>query len=252
MEEVNFTSPHFVSIPLTDGLLSDLSGDIYPTQVYAWGHPRQHIEFEGNGTHFGFVTQGEATLVYGENRRFALASGMYFCLPEDGWIENGAGIIITRLEYEGMFTIGGPIEKKGRLRYIDGCSDTLLIPPVKKGDACLNFLHFPENITQTRHTHPSVRIGIVARGNGRCIVPENYDGTGPDVAINLMPGNAFVIPPNGHHSFLTDDGIMDVIAYHPDSDTGPEDDNHPMINRTIINGVSAANLDNIRTQDIRK
>lgn len=40
---------------------------------------------------------------------------------------------------------------------------------------------------------------------------------------------------------------MDVIAYHPDSDTGPTYDDQPMINRTIVDGVSAADIDEIRT-----
>ena len=43
---------------------------------------------------------------------------------------------------------------------------------------------------------------------------------------------------------------MDVIAYHPDSDTGPTHDDQPMIKRTIVDGVSAADIDEIRTTDI--
>jgi hypothetical protein len=31
---------------------------------------------------------------------------------------------------------------------------------------------------------------------------------------------------------VTEDSHLDVIAYHPDTDFGPTDDNHPMINRT--------------------
>jgi hypothetical protein len=41
---------------------------------------------------------------------------------------------------------------------------------------------------------------------------------------------------------------MVVMAYHPDSDFGPEDENHPMINRTIVDGMSAAGLAAIRTK----
>ena len=36
------------------------------------------------------------------------------------------------------------------------------------------------------------------------------------------------------HSFKTSDNYMDIIAFHPDSDTGPTDGNHSMINRTFI------------------
>lgn len=41
---------------------------------------------------------------------------------------------------------------------------------------------------------------------------------------------------------------MDVIAYHPDSDFGPQDEDHPMVNRTIVDGVSASKLEAIRTK----
>ena len=32
----------------------------------------------------------------------------------------------------------------------------------------------------------------------------------------------FVVPVDGRHSFFTDDESMDVIVYHPDSDSGPQ------------------------------
>jgi len=142
--------------------------------------------------------------------------------------------------YLGLNVFGGPVEAKGRLRYIDGCSDTLLVPPVRKGDPCLNHLHFPIAIRQTRHTHPSVRTGFVYRGEGECIVPEGDP-------IPLRPGCVFIIPTDSLHSFNTYDRTMDVIAFHPDSDTGMTDDDHPMVNRTMVGGVSASLIDAIRT-----
>ena len=55
--------------------------------------------------------------------------------------------------------------------------------------------------------------------------------------------------PNGTHSFMTPEtNGMDVIAFHPDSDFGATDINHPMINRTIVDGVSANMLEDIRTK----
>jgi hypothetical protein len=51
------------------------------------------------------------------------------------------------------------------------------------------------------------------------------------------------------HYFKTPaDSSMTVIAYHPDSDVGSKDDDHPMVNRTIVDGVSAAKIDEIRTK----
>lgn len=248
--QASYRSRHFISIPFRDGLLADFSADPYPTCAHGWGHNGGALQLDEGGTHFGFVVDGEATLMSLDCAYalpYRLGPGMYFCVP--GWlhIEGGCGIVITRVGYRGMFLIGGPIEDHGRMRYIDGCSDSLLVPPVLKGDPCLNFLHFPPHIDQTRHTHPSIRIGVVARGRGRCVVPMNDDGSGPDVTIPLVPGNVFVIPTDGHHSFFTDEDVMDVIAYHPDSDTGPTHEDHPMINRTMVGGVSAAKLEEIRT-----
>lgn len=248
-----FKSKHFVSLPSNDGMLNDVSQDQHPTQVYAWGHNRKDLTLNVEGTSFGFVYSGQATVTFilaGCQQTFYLEPGMYFSVPNSFSISGGCGFITTRLGYQGTFMIGGAIEKQGRLRYIDGCSDSLLISPVIKGDPCLNYLHFPPNIGQTRHTHPSLRVGIVARGRGRCVVPSNDDGTGADVIIPLTPGDIFIIPTNGQHSFFTDDSEMDVIAYHPDSDTGPTHDDHPMINRTIVDGVSAANIREIRTDKI--
>ena len=159
-------------------------------------------------------------------------------------------------EFQAYNIYGGPVEKKGRLKYIDGCTDSLLISPVKKGDPCLNHLHFPKQINQTLHTHPSHRIGIVANGAGECITPFGNtllekgmifiikEWNGKDYSTGLDG----LIYENGIHAFKTQDSSMDVIAFHPDSDFGPEDDNHPMINRTIVNGSSAKNMIDIRTK----
>jgi len=45
---------------------------------------------------------------------------------------------------------------------------------------------------------------------------------------------AWRIPSGCLHSFFTFDESMDVLAWHPDSDFGPTDENHPMKNRTYI------------------
>mmetsp|Transcript_3697 Transcript_3697/g.9507 ORF Transcript_3697/g.9507 Transcript_3697/m.9507 type:complete len:265 (+) Transcript_3697:134-928(+) len=166
-----------------------------------------------------------------------LRAGMYFSAPETVRLEKGSGLVIVAQNRDVMFTLGGPIEQTGRLRYIDGCSDTLLLPPWRLGQPCLNFLHFPPQTTQTQHTHPSSRVGLVMRGSGTCI----YGESGERVALAV--GTAFVIPTDLVHAFETVDDILDVVAWHPDSDVGPTDDDHPMINRTMVNGVSASLLE---------
>lgn len=131
--------------------------------------------------------------------------------------------------------VGGPVELEGRLQYIDNCSDTLLLHPPLLGEPCLNYLHFPPETIQTSHYHPSFRFGIVIRGYGLCI--EGPLGTqGECQSSPLSPGDAFLIPADVMHSFSTMDSAMDVIAFHPDSDWGPTHADHPMINRTWVNG----------------
>lgn len=105
----------------------------------------------------------------------------------------------------------------------------MLIPPPVLGDPCLNLLYFPPAVKQRAHTHPSVRVGVVATGHGACLL---HDGSPP---VPLQPGSVFVIPEGLVHSFETRaDSDMRVVAFHPDSDCGPTHENHPMINKTIL------------------
>lgn len=193
------------------------------------------------GTSFVFVWEGFA-LASGRFGSMMLQPGMYGCFTE-GTLRTyrGTRIIWIRSDggYIGMFQVGGPLEREGRLKYIDGCTDSILIPPVKKGDPCLNHLHFPVGIRQTMHTHPEVRLGMVVKGMGYC--------TTEDGEKALVPGVVFAILPDGKHAFRTEKHTLDVIAWHPTTDVGPTDENHPMINRTIVEGVSASNLKAIQT-----
>jgi mannose-6-phosphate isomerase-like protein (cupin superfamily) len=213
----------FSPYPLGQGLLEDLCDYEFPTRVSAWNSAV--LSLDSGGTHFGFVYSGAPTLCFASGK-FPLSPGMYFSVPGAMSIQKGSGIAISRLSYHGFFHLGGPIEDRGRLRYIDGCTDSLIVPPVMRGDACLNLLHFPPHTQQTPHTHPSIRVGVVVRGGGTCVTPARQ--------IALTPGLAFVIRAGSLHSFHTQDSELLVIAYHPDSDFGPTHENHPMINRTIL------------------
>jgi quercetin dioxygenase-like cupin family protein len=213
----------FTSHPLKHGLLEDLRDDVFPTVLSAWvDHP---LSLPPSGTHFGFVHAGRATLRC-PSGAFTVGAGMYFAVPGEIHVQHGTGIVVTRLGYHGFFHLGGPIEPAGRLRYIDGCTDSLLIAPVLRGDPCLNLLHLPPGTRQTPHTHPSLRIGLVVRGAGRCVTPAG--------STLLAPGLAFIIQTGALHCFHTQDQALVVLAYHPDSDFGPTHDDHPMINRTVV------------------
>ncbi len=218
---------------LRNGQLADLRDDPFPTIIQAWS--RGTLDLRAEGTHFGVVNDGQA-LLRSEQGEFLLRPRMWFALPGAASLESadGAGIVVTAIDHRGLFQVGGPMEGAGRLRYIDGCTDTLLVAPPKLGDPCLNALYFPPGTDQTEHTHPSLRAGLVVSGGGVCRLPEGE--------VPLTPGRAFLIPAEGLHSFATSDRPMVVAAYHPDSDFGPSDEEHPMINRTIVEGVPANRL----------
>ena len=218
--------PAFSSYPLAHGPLEDLCTDPFPTLVCGWD--RRELTADAGGTHFGFVQDGPAALRCASGT-FDLRAGMYFAVPGAVTITAGKGLLVTRSDHHGFFHVGGPVEGRGRLRYIDGCTDSLLVPPVVRGDPCLNLLHLPPRVRQTPHTHPSLRVGLVVRGAGACVTP---DGRTP-----LTPGTVFIIHTNGLHCFHTDDAELLVVAYHPDSDFGPTDEIHPMRNRTIFGEV---------------
>jgi hypothetical protein len=248
-------------------IFDDSNHDKYPITYY------NVINGEGftpkkDCSYYGYVYKGLLCIKRDNSVDNYLSDGMYFSSDgtfqiDKAFCHNAVIIevhhtkgIYPENKYRAMFTIGGPIEEHGRLKYIDGCTDSLLIAPVKFGDPCFNHLHFPTDITQTPHTHPSHRIGIVAKGNGECITPfGNLPLTkGMIFVIKEWDGKTFAVGIDGkeyeigNHCFYTKDESMDVIAFHPDSDFGPKDEFHPMINRTIVNGISANQIDSIRTK----
>ncbi len=204
--------------------------------------PGARMELPMDHTHMGLVVTGEAVVSHGTRQRH-LCEGDFFSVTGLATIAaSGGGIVISVSGYSGFSLFGGPIEEVGKLRYIDGCTDTVLVPPVRKGDPCLNHLHFPPHTVQTLHTHPSVRVNVVYRGEGICCVPPEGGGE-----VSLVPGSAFILKAQTVHGFKTGEGGMDVITFHPDSDVGMTDDDHPMLNRTMVGRVSARDLPDIRT-----
>jgi quercetin dioxygenase-like cupin family protein len=231
---------------LTHGLMADFSDTDHPSKVY--GLSEGGLKIEEHGTLYGFVMRGSVRAEYRnglETNHQSIHRLQYFSIPHQGIHLSafGQGFCVNRIGYHGFGNIGGPIEQQGRLKYIDGCSDSLLIGPPVKGDPCMNLLDFPEGIDQTMHTHPTIRAGLIHSGRGICNTDE-----GP---MQLERGKMFILYPDAPHAFSTvgTDG-MTLTVFHPDTDTGPWHDDHPMLNRTIVDGVSAAGLDDIRTKEI--
>ena len=190
----------------------------------------KQVTIPSDGACFGFVANGRVSL---QDRRvnWWINAGQWFSVPS-GFVlnltANSRVLVAQNIGYQGMYAMGGPIEEQGRLRYIDGCSDTLLCAPPLLGDPCLNYLHFPADIRQTAHTHPSFRTGIIAKGQGICVANQQE--------FTLSVGTLFYIAKDTEHHFITETNTMDVIAYHPDSDWGPTHNEHPMVNRTWVDG----------------
>ena len=189
----------------------------------------RRLEHDGHGTLF--VVAVEQCHVRVEHGAYPLPATAYAALPVAATVEGGCGLAVTARSHRGLFSVGGPIESSGRLKYIDGCSDTVLVPPSVRGDPCLNLLHLPPGVVQTDHDHPSLRVGVILEGAGRCVVA---DGS---VEV-LSPGVIFVLEAGSTHRFETGAQPLRLVAWHPDSDHGPTDDDHPMLNRTLRPGTS--------------
>lgn len=212
------------------------------TRVLA-SRPGSVLQLSAGHTHFGVVISGSA-LVKTRHRARNLEAGDYFSVRGPAMVSgDGRTAIISIKGYAGLDMCGGPIEETGRLRYINGSTDTILVPPVRRGDPCMNFLHFPPGVVQTPHTHPTIRVNFVLRGEGACVLPE--EGR----RVPLVPGYAFVILADTVHGFESEDDAFDVITFHPVTDAGMTDDDHPMVNMTMVNGVSASGIPEIRTRE---
>jgi quercetin dioxygenase-like cupin family protein len=181
-------------------------------------------------TVYGYVHEGQVNF---EDGSFA-TKGQYFSkwFLRSGQIDvTGTTMIFVRIGYKGQNIIGGPLEESGRLCYIDGCSDSLLIYPPRQGDPSLNALFFPQGIEQSFHIHPSIRLGVVAKGHGFSCIQTTYG----EKRIELKEGDLFCIEERELHRFVTThQSGMVVVPYHPDGDWGPTDHNHTMLNRTYI------------------
>lgn len=239
------------SIHPQPGLFLDLSQNRFPTRMYLWDKNRLnttsaflYLNPHTNAAYYGFAISG-CTLFRFAETSIGLKSGAYFAVHgfslNAGEGFRGQGIVVEIQNNACLEMVGGPIEGKGRIPYTNGCTDTVLISPPKKGDACLNLLHIPPGVKRAaEHTHPSLRVGYIVRGGCICHT-ENGD-------LLLKSGMCFYILENTKHAFETTESEMLAVAWHPDSDFGPTRDDRPMLNRTIIGGASANTIEEIRTK----
>ncbi len=212
--------------------LVDSSDSRLPFRLYAWV-PSQPLKLPENlndrstaRTFWGFIYEG-STLIETADNSYALKAGQYFSICDAITISGGGGFVVESIGYKGLNHIGGPIESSGRLKYLNGATDTLLISPVRKGEPCLNALYFAPNTNQVLHYHPSARIGMLVGGSGR------YQNSVSSHA--MVPGQMFYTRPNECHKFQSGPSEpMTLVIYHPDSSVGPTDEHHAMLEGTIV------------------
>lgn len=223
-----------------NGLLVD---DGEGTLIYGFkngGDTRQISVPAEKGGCYGYVHSGDLTF-NGWNVRagqwFSTAEGL-----EATMYPNTHFALWQRQGYFGLNLVG-EVEDEGRLNYISNCKDSMLAPPILNGYPCLNALYMPSGVNQQEHTHPSTRSGFIIVGGAKCETP--------DGVYDLESGQIFYLKTDGLHKFRSDhadDIRMKLVAYHPDSDVGPEHTDHPMLNRTIVEGVSAKEIEKIQTK----
>lgn len=203
----------------------DASSAMYPTTLST--HAQGMTSYpESTSSYYGVVIDGVVEVVRPNLPPLSLTKGMYFALPGPFDLKGTADVvIIRRIGYRSLATFGGPVEEKGRLTYIDNCSTSIIIPPARVGDPVFNILVFPPNTEQTMHIHPTLRMGVVLQGHGHCITPKN-----PPMPLETK--TVFYLEENQAHCFYSKDEKLVIIAFHPDSDVGPSDENHPMLSRT--------------------
>lgn len=183
---------------------------------------------QSTSSYYGYITEGDLTIEFKTGTKYRLQSETFFALPGPLTFNGaGNGFVIERYGYRCLPVCGGPLESSGRLCYIDNCSSSILVSPARLGDPVLNHLSFPANIHQSMHIHPSTRIGYVQNGTGFCNIS-------PTERVPLKSGMVFLIPERVPHSFTSLEGGLQIIAFHPDSDLGPTDDQHPMKSRTYL------------------
>lgn len=168
---------------------------------------------------------------YSDTVKFENINGA-FCVNEHFTLKCPKNSNAVVIEYLGLRLLENRyfVQKEldmGNLSYIDGGTNTTAVNPGRLGDPVINYVHFPEHMNQTLHTHPSHRVGLVLKGKGK-IELDN------EVMFELNIGDCFFMRRNELHNFITGDEPVILFVFAPDSGTGPTDDINPLKVRTYV------------------
>jgi len=189
----------------------------------------------------------------GESRAFDASAGTYYVLLQNAsyyadnikfedvnaafavnnhfTVKCGSGSAAV-IEYPGLHLLESryyvqDVLEQGNLSYIDGGTNTTAVNPGRLGDPVVNYVHFPAGMTQTLHTHPSHRVGMVLQGRG--LVELDHSD------FELQQGDVFFMQRNVLHNFTCPyDQDVVLFVFAPDSGTGPTDEVNPLKIRTYI------------------
>lgn len=201
----------------------------------------QQQEFNPSGTDYVLLQSGTFTQ---EQVSFNNTNGA-FCVNQP-YVVSGAGMVISfpglRL-LESRYYVQNELDI-GNLTYIDGGTNTTAIGPSRLGDPVVNYVHFPANMYQTLHTHPSHRIGVIIQGAGKVELDnELYD---------VRAGETFFMRRNELHNFVTTDSEVILYVFAPDSGTGPTDEINPLKIRTYIGQQRADSKQYLREDSAKR
>ncbi len=148
-------------------------------------------------------------------------------------LECGADSHAVVIEYKGIHLLENRYYVQndldiGNLSYMDGGTNTTAVNPSRLGDPVVNYVHFPNHMYQTLHTHPSHRVGLILRGSGH-IELDNQE------IFDIKTGDCFWMPRNTLHNFCCQNGEhVELFVFAPDSGTGPTDEVNPLKIRTYV------------------
>lgn len=218
----------------TPGLLLDNSDHyFYPTRTYRVVNG-EGVTLRPDCNYFGYVTGGIAKVSFGNRPKYSFIAGMYFSSPGTFKLENTTCqhslVLIEMLpekhyetiKFSSFFTMGGPLETKGRLSTGEGLTQTTLIPPMRTGEPSLVHQHYTSDVVEAHKVRPHYSLSIVSRGTGYC--------TSPFGNVRVEAGNVFLIKesgynyapgmdgqphPVGKHGMETRNSSMDLITFLP-------------------------------------
>lgn len=218
----------------TPGLILDNSDHyFYPTRTYRVVNG-EGVTLRQDCNYFGYVTGGIAKISFGTRPKYSFIAGMYFSSPGTFKLENTTCqhslVLIEMLPekhyetigFSSFFTMGGPLETKGRLSTGEGLTQTTLIPPMRTGEPSLVHQHYTSDVVEAHKVRPHYSLSIVSRGTGYC--------TSPFGNVRVEAGNVFLIKesgynyapgmdgqphPVGKHGMETRNSSMDLITFLP-------------------------------------